>query len=258
MNTAIVYIDALNLYYGAVRRTDNKWLDVGRWARSLVPDCEVTKVRYFTARIKQRDPSDRARDRQNVYLRALEADPLMDVTYGHFRSDPRWKAIAEEAETRHGGLFRPPLVPADLAARVLAESRSSRSTLWQEVLVLVEEEKGSDVNLGVHLIHDVLSGGCQTAVVVTNDSDLEEAVRLASQHVEVVVVNPSSAPTNARLLRHAAREIPFQAASLADFHLPSVVRARNGRELHRPREWRKMPEGPLVAGPPGPSDDADG
>jgi hypothetical protein len=36
--------------------------------------------------------------------------------------------------------------------------------------VIYREEKGSDVNLGAHLLVDAFRGRCELAVVVTNDT----------------------------------------------------------------------------------------
>lgn len=40
------------------------------------------------------------------------------------------------------------------------------------------EEKGSDVNLAIHLLNDAWNNRFDVAVVVSNDSDLAEAMRL--------------------------------------------------------------------------------
>ena len=42
----------------------------------------------------------------------------------------------------------------------------------------VPEEKGSDVNLAAHLLVDGFTGKYEVAVVVSNDADLLEPVRL--------------------------------------------------------------------------------
>jgi NYN domain len=41
------------------------------------------------------------------------------------------------------------------------------------------EEKGSDVALATYLILDACRGDCETAVLITNDSDLREPLRVA-------------------------------------------------------------------------------
>lgn len=53
------------------------------------------------------------------------------------------------------------------------------------VRVIKTEEKGSDVNLATHLLHDAHMGRFEVAVVVSNDSDLlepnQDRVRPAAQ-----------------------------------------------------------------------------
>jgi len=48
----------------------------------------------------------------------------------------------------------------------------------QRVWVDKTEEKGSDVNLATHLLHDGFRGMFEAAVLITNDSDLTEPVRV--------------------------------------------------------------------------------
>lgn len=54
------------------------------------------------------------------------------------------------------------------------------------------EEKGTDVNIAAHLVHDGHSGAYERAVVVSNDSDLVEPIRIVigELRLPVIVVNP--------------------------------------------------------------------
>ncbi len=74
MAGTFIYIDGLNFYYGAVKGTSNRWVDLGALSRHLVPNDQIVKIRYFTAIVKQRWPGDRAHERQNAYLRAVLAN----------------------------------------------------------------------------------------------------------------------------------------------------------------------------------------
>jgi len=44
-----VYIDGFNLYYGAVRGTPYKWLNLREVCERLLPKHEIMRIRYFTA-----------------------------------------------------------------------------------------------------------------------------------------------------------------------------------------------------------------
>ena len=76
----IVYVDGFNLYYGALRGTPYKWLDVVALCRALLPRHEVTGVKYFTARVSPRESDPQQRTRQQVYLRAIQARSPVEIS----------------------------------------------------------------------------------------------------------------------------------------------------------------------------------
>jgi len=49
----IFYVDGFNLYYGSLRGTEYRWLDLeslcGQWVK---PDAELVAVKYFTAKVE--------------------------------------------------------------------------------------------------------------------------------------------------------------------------------------------------------------
>ena len=49
MISSIVYVDGFNLYYGAVKGTPYKWLDISKLCHFLLPKNQVLKIKYFTA-----------------------------------------------------------------------------------------------------------------------------------------------------------------------------------------------------------------
>ena len=56
----IFYIDGFNLYHGLLVGTPYLWLDIEKFAMSLLPrpeEHELVGVDYFTARIKYNRPS---------------------------------------------------------------------------------------------------------------------------------------------------------------------------------------------------------
>lgn len=233
-----VYIDGLNFYYGAVKGTDQKWVDIAAFSRHLVPADRIDKVRYFTAMVKRRWPEDRAHERQNAYLRALRCDPLIEVTMGHFRVDERWRPLAD-TDRSMADLLRPELQPKWLVDLIFRRSKARRTLPATQARVQIAEEKGSDVNLASYLLHDVFTGACTKAIVVTNDADLETPIRLAAATgVPVGIVNPQRGPINARLRPPTSTfEIPFRREDLVGLQLPRIVRTSRGREIHKPRSW---------------------
>ena len=75
--------------------------------------------------------------------------------------------------------------------------------------MLKTEEKGTDVNLAVHLLNDSWRGRYECAVVVSNDSDLEEAIRIVGEYhkriIGLVLPSPKRRYAN-ELLRVAKKK----------------------------------------------------
>lgn len=62
-----LYIDGLSLYYGSVRGTAYRWLDLEAVADGLKLDPPITRIHYFATP----DPDPEGQARQATYLRAL-------------------------------------------------------------------------------------------------------------------------------------------------------------------------------------------
>jgi len=232
-----VYVDGLNFYYGAVKGTPYKWVDLEAVVKSLVPKDQLGLIRYFTAIVKPQSRDDRVHERQQSLIRAMEANPLIRVKLGHFRKDVRWRAIAED---KHGveDLFRPQLRPSFLIKVLLARAQHRRTESATCARVWVPEEKGSDVNLATYLVYDALTNPHITKfLVISNDSDLEEAVRIANTRAQVGIVNPHRGPTSGQLSRVSSFQIPFRREILKNCQMPKTVTTSGGRQVHRPKEW---------------------
>ena len=140
-----VYVDGFNLYYGALRGQPYRWLDIRQFAAALLrEDDEVQRVRYFTARVRPLPNDPEAPLRQGTYIRALRTLPDVSIHFGRFL------------------VTQPTMMRADGAG---------------PVRVLKSEEKGSDVNLATQLLLDACDDDFEAALVISNDSDLTEAVR---------------------------------------------------------------------------------
>lgn len=154
----MIYIDGFNLYYGCLKGTPYKWLDVHRLCQLLLPRSQIVGVKYFTAKVSGRPGNPRLPNRQEAYLRALRTLPSVEIILGHFLESVKTLPIA-----------------------------SSPTARPEFVRVRSMEEKGSDVNLAVHLVHDGHRAAYDVAVLVTNDSDLAEAVRIVREDLRLPV-----------------------------------------------------------------------
>ena len=79
-----VYIDAFNLYYGALRKSPFRWLDLQKLCQLMLPKNDVQAIKYFTALVSAR-PGDADQPlRQQLYIRALKTIPNIEIIYGHY------------------------------------------------------------------------------------------------------------------------------------------------------------------------------
>ncbi len=207
----IVYIDGYNFYYGAVRKTSYKWIDFEALCRLLLPEDRIVKIRYFTALVQDRPDDPQKTVRQLTYLRAIATQSLIETHFGHFITRPASMLLVDPPST--GPRF---------------------------VKVFKTEEKGSDVNLATHLLLDAFKNRCEIAVVVSNDSDLAEAVRVAQSDlgIQVGLINPHPRKRRSRKLNELPclffKQIPKRA--LADAQLPDIIRDAQG-EIRKPKGW---------------------
>ena len=153
-----VYVDGFNLYYGCLKGTPFKWLDLDALSRRLLPRDQIHRIRYFTAQIGRRTDDPQRHNRQQYYLRALATIPHLEIHLGRFQQT-----------TGRMRLANPP-------------AHGPRT-----VEVIKTEEKGSDVNLATYLLADAFRHDFETALVITNDADLAEPIRLVCHELGLPV-----------------------------------------------------------------------
>ena len=109
-----------------------------------------------------------------------------------------------------------------------------------KVRIVKTEEKGSDVNLGSHLIRDAFTDQLDVAVVITNDTDLIEPIRIVAQEVgkPVGIISPvDNAATGLKNVASFMRYIRH--GHLARSQFPDVIVREGKADLIRPNTWAK-------------------
>ena len=102
--------------------------------------------------------------------------------------------------------------------------------------VIRTEEKGSDVNLAVHLVNDGWMGVYDCAIVVSNDSDLAEAMHLVKQQhgKRIGLVTPGTSRPSRQLMAHADFCRHIRPNALRRSQLPDPI---PGTNIRRPAGW---------------------
>lgn len=200
-----IYIDGFNLYYRALRNTPFKWLDLqSLFSNILGQQNNVLHIKYFTALVSGRlDPNQPIR--QKTYLRAIQKYiPNLTIYYGHFLSHE-------------------------------VDAPISHTDPLQFARVIKTEEKGSDVNLAVHLLNDAWMDLYDCAIIVSNDSDLAEALKIVKIQLKkmVGIISPVKNPSR-ELMQYANFIKVIRKGVLAVSQLPNQI---PGTNIYKPPTW---------------------
>lgn len=202
----VCYIDGLNLYYGALKGTDYKWLDLEKLCRRLIPSDRILSIKYFTARVVDTPNNSQVAQRQDVYLRALHTlSPLLSIYYGNMQRRRKSMLMAEEKTTR--------------------------------VEVIENQEKQSDVNLASHLVWDASQGLYERAVVISNDSDLKGAITMVEEKANIPVMIVTTNRQGRRSIHLKGSEYrTIRTQVLADSQFPDEMTDDTGI-FRKPAGW---------------------
>jgi uncharacterized LabA/DUF88 family protein len=226
-----IYVDGFNFYYGVVKNTPYKWLNLKKIFASILPaKNHAEAIKYYTAHVNAAsDPG--APRRQQLYLDALATIPEITIHKGTFMTHEKWLPLARATTAT---LKEIPNVIRAKGDMVLAN-------------VIRAEEKGSDVKLGVHLVHDGWRDLYDVGVVVSNDTDLEEPLRIVTRELRkaVVLICPSGparrSSSHKTLIKVAsftyAAKDTFTEERLMAAQFSNPVIAADGTVISKPESW---------------------
>ena len=227
-----VYIDGYNLYYGRLRGTAFKWLDLIKFFDDLLiqrnQSEKLVQVRFFTAPAlaKFATHSDASVHAQSAYHRALKK------LYGD-----RIEIINGTHSYDKSGALLPAFVPGQ------PYDRQNRTRVWKL------EEKKTDVNLAISMYRDATKGLFERIILVSNDSDAEPALQAISEdfpNIMVGVVMPIHPPDPIKgAVRRASGSLEkfshwtmphLTDAVLQSALLPNVI-PTNKKPILKPPHW---------------------
>jgi 6-hydroxy-3-succinoylpyridine 3-monooxygenase len=213
----IVYVDGYNLYYGLLRRSPHKWLDLFSLFQDHVLDraADVIELRYYTAPVLARLCDDPASpQRQRTYLQALRkmAPQKVVVIEGRLEAATPYLRLVEAAPGQ------------PMKAKVFQLS-----------------EKKTDVSLASDMIAGAFTGAFDQAVLCTNDTDLSPALACIRQHcphVRLGLVAPIAGSDHRKMAKDLASQVHWSKilspVHLASAQLPDKIPHTS---LLRPENW---------------------
>lgn len=216
----IAYIDGYNLYYGLLRKSQYKWLDVYALFRdqALNQSSDLVEVRYYTAPMLGKMSDDlESPIRQRRYLQALRKMHPIGLTLIEGRivaSTPFQRLIRPIPEAPH----------------------------LQKVQVLDFNEKKTDVNIASDMINGAWLKTYDQAVLCSNYSDLEGALRSIKEHhphIRIGLVAPISGDDPRKISSDLARFSDWKkilsATHLSRSQLPDRIPSSH---LSKPAAWK--------------------
>ena len=236
-----IYIDGYNFYYGCLRGTPYKWLDLlPLFENHILPSALLKdgdghirqsallpspSIKFFTAKIiesvARSTDSVSSQARYHTALRKLH-DGRIELIEGYYAVNKMKVKVVDADEPN-----RPPRECKEVQA-------------WKV------EEKQSDVNLALQVYHDAITGQIDHAVIVTNDTDIAPALAMIRAHTQVLmgVVVPTTdhtRPPNTDLVKlaHWTRR-HINSSELAACQLPRVIPGK--RPTIKPDSWYGQPE----------------
>jgi uncharacterized LabA/DUF88 family protein len=250
-----VYVDGFNVYYGAVKGTPYRWLNIKQLVEQLIPPTyKIQKIKYFTARVSGSADPDAPR-RQRIYFNALQTIPEIEIHFGSFLSKTIWRPIVNlpvgnETIRSPTPVVLPPgqhqvtgarvqtLVVGNYPPRGQPRTRNTTRPLPDALIAEVHtmEEKGSDVNLAAHLINDAWKDLFDAAVVMSNDTDLVTSIAMVTQERKkpVFVVCPGRWAAAPKLVNIATYTRHIRSAMLAKAQFPSPIPTTT---IRKPPTW---------------------
>lgn len=229
-----VFIDGYNLYYGRLRGTPYKWLDVFNLCENLLAQRSqnetLTQLQLFTAHASATFAShgQASVDAQSAYHRALQAryGQRLEVIYG------------AHVWNRHG-------TPMPVFEAGQAYSREKRTLVWKI------EEKLTDVNLALAMYRACSKGQCDRVLLVSNDRDAAPALQAIAEdfpHIMRGLMLPVRPP-----ILHAASSTRRQSGTLEALcnwsirsisdemlqtaQMPAVVPVAGKKAIAKPAHW---------------------
>ena len=103
-------------------------------------------------------------------------------------------------------------------------------------LVVKTEEKATDVNLGAHLVRDAFQSVFEYAVVITDDTDLIEPLRIVTQEAKLPVTLLTPVDSPAVGLRNFSTHVRHLRPYFGVSHFPDPVIGPKGA-IAKPVDW---------------------
>jgi len=189
---SIIYVDGFNLFYGLLKGSNYKWLDIQKYFEYLRTDDNIITIKYFTTEI-----SGSKKINQKAYLDALKTLPKVQIYYGKFKTKDV-ECFINRCHYKGNRIFYIPI------------------------------EKRTDVNIASNLVSDsMMLKNIKRLIIISGDPDLVPAIKKVkeiSPKKEIIVYVPlksQKGKKDANAIRRAAdkhKTLPSNLLSKSQFY----------------------------------------
>ena len=193
------FVDGFNVYHSLANHRKLLWLNYQVLAQLFIRPNQILENVLYFTAIAHFLP-DSAR-RHQIYLRALEAEGVK-IIKGRFKEKDKWCPLCRKHHKGH-------------------------------------EEKETDVNLAIHLVKGALKREFDTAIVVSNDTDLVPAIQLAQAEapaIKIGVLFPLNRHSS-QLKQIASFALRTKLSQFRKAQFPDPYVLPDGSSLAKPCTW---------------------
>lgn len=203
-----VYVDGFNLYHGLVNlsKPHLKWLNLKSLAEKFINHQteSIEKVYYFSAIATFMDKETVLRHR--AYIEALQTIGI-EFVEGNFKN------------------------------KLLTYKNKHLEFKWKK-----HEEKETDVNISIYMIRDAIKGSYDKFILITNDTDIVPAVKMARIENNVLqfkLLTPPTLETHDSLLSaiNPGTSSKLTIGHIQNSLLPEKIIKNNGKIIIIPKQY---------------------
>lgn len=196
----IVYVDGFNLYHALDDLHDDslKWLCLRRLSESILRDGEDLKQVKYFSAYATWMPD--AFQRHRDYVAALQAEGVKFIEGKFKKKYLRCKVCRAQYQTH--------------------------------------EEKETDVNIGIHLVADTLQGSFDRAVVISADTDMACALKMARELSGTKQIDVVAPPGRMKFARSMAPLFELPKGKIRAARLRDVYDLGGGKQVRVPVKYQ--------------------
>lgn len=176
-----IYIDGYNLYYGCLKGTPYKWLDLlSLFEQKILPSVTFHDEGGVRAEFQIHDQAIKYFTAQIIERAAKSSDSVSCQAIYHTALKRAWPGRVELVKGYYS--------MHEMTVRVIDPANPDRPySDCAQVQAWKLEEKQSDVNLALHAYHDAVQGDVDHIVIVTNDTDIAPALKMVREFTNVKI-----------------------------------------------------------------------